>query len=638
MYLLLILLPFISVVFVLSFGRFLGYKGASFLTTFGIFLSLLFAMVIYYEVCYSLGNVLIMFSSWFTTHLFVTKWFYLFDSLTAVMLIVVLTVSLLVHIYSREYMGSDPHLVRFLSYLSLFTFFMLILVTAGSFVQMFLGWEGVGLASYLLINFWFTRIQANKAAIKAMVVNRIGDLGLLIGMCVIFYSINTLDYATVFALTPYIQFDSMPFFLGYFNTLNLAVCGIFIGVTGKSAQIGLHVWLPDAMEGPTPVSALIHAATMVTAGVFVMIRCSSLIEYSAFFLSIITIVGSLTAFIASTIGVFQNDIKKVIAYSTCSQLGYMVFACGASFYSVSIFHLFNHAFFKALLFLSAGAVIHSVSDEQDLRKMGGLINFLPFSYICFIVGSLALIGFPYLSGFYSKDLLLEMLGTTYVLEASFALILGLLAAICTTYYSFKLVLLAFYVMPMGFRNRMEIVNESGPYITFSLFVLLLLSLFSGFLSKDLWVGFGSSMWQGSIYVQSFRSIVLEYEYYNLLMKNLPLINSILSVIVLLLLSVFYNSFLLKLKLNSVFLYAFFNKKWFVDLVYNNYIVKNVLNGGYFLSYKNIDGALQYFGAYGMMKFSYKLSSSIAKIHSGFLTVYMLGLIIGLACIMIWLFI
>lgn len=315
-----------------------------------------------------------------------------------------LTLPFLVHLYSTEYMSHDPHLPRFMSYLSLFTFFMLILVTADNFLQMFVGWEGVGLCSYLLINFWFTRIQANKAAIKAMLLNRIGDFSLLICILLIFLNFKAIDYATVAVLTPFFKATSVNFLNFKADVLTIIGVFMFIGATGKSAQLILHTWLPDAMEGPTPVSALIHAATMVTAGVFLIVRCSFIYEHITNVLDYVVIVGALTSFFAATTGLLQNDIKRVIAYSTCSQLGYMIFACGLSNYSVGFFHLTNHAFFKALLFLSAGSVIHAVNDEQDMRKMGGLKNLAPFTYSMIVIGSLALIGFPFLAGFYSKDL------------------------------------------------------------------------------------------------------------------------------------------------------------------------------------------------------------------------------------------
>jgi proton-translocating NADH-quinone oxidoreductase chain L len=315
--------------------------------------------------------------SWIAVDNLIIDWSFNFDSLTLIMLIVVTFISTLVHLYSTEYMAEDPHLFRFMSFLSLFTFFMLILVTANNFLQMFVGWEGVGLSSYLLINFWFTRIQANKSAIKAMLVNRIGDFFILLSLFLIYYLFNTLDYEIVFNLSKTVSYSKINFFNNTIPVIDIICFFLFLGAMGKSAQIGLHIWLPDAMEGPTPVSALIHAATMVTAGVFLIARCSFLFEMSPIILNFIVIIGSLTALFASTTGLFQNDIKKVIAYSTCSQLGYMIFACGLSGYDIGIFHLFNHAFFKALLFLAAGAIIHSLNDEQDMRKMGNLIFYLP---------------------------------------------------------------------------------------------------------------------------------------------------------------------------------------------------------------------------------------------------------------------
>ncbi|MAE59581.1 MAG: NADH-quinone oxidoreductase subunit L, partial [Halobacteriovorax sp.] len=351
------------------------------------------------------------------------------------MIVVVGTVSTLVHMYSYGYMSGDPHLSRFMSYLSFFTFFMLMLVTADNFIQLFLGWEGVGLCSYLLIGFWSTRIQANKSAIKALILNKIGDFGVLIAIVLVFLVFQSVDFSTVFALVPFF-FNKTVFFLFWeVNVITLICFLFFIGAVGKSAQLGLHTWLPDAMEGPTPVSALIHAATMVTAGVFLIIRCSPLFEYSPTMLSVITFVGALTAFFAATAGTVQNDLKKVIAYSTCSQLGYMVFSCGLSGYAVSLFHLANHAFFKALLFLSAGCVIHSLSDEQDMRRMGGLVKLLPLTYTLFLIGTLALTGFPFLTGFYSKDVILEIAYTHYSVSSLFSYWLGTLTAGFTAFYS-----------------------------------------------------------------------------------------------------------------------------------------------------------------------------------------------------------
>jgi len=399
MYLNIIFLPLISSIFSGVLGRFLGPFGAGILSTLCIFSTLLFSFFSFFEVGFSGSPCYLKFLTWFNSEYFCANWGFQFDSLTVVMLIVVTFISTLVHFYSTEYMSHDPHLPRFMSYLSLFTFFMLILVTADNFIQLFVGWEGVGLCSYLLINFWFTRIQANKAAIKAMVVNRIGDFGLALGIFVIYINFNSVEYSTVFALIPSYEFDFVYFFGFNVHLLTLIAILLFVGAVGKSAQLGLHTWLPDAMEGPTPVSALIHAATMVTAGVFLLARCSPIFEYAPNALIVVTFVGAVTAFFAASTGLLQNDLKKVIAYSTCSQLGYMIFACGLSNYSVGVFHLSNHAFFKALLFLGAGSVIHAVADEQDMRRMGGLKKLVPFTFAVMSIGSFALMGFPFFNWF-----------------------------------------------------------------------------------------------------------------------------------------------------------------------------------------------------------------------------------------------
>ena len=443
MYLLIIFLPLLGAISAGFLGYYIGYKGSCFITTLCIGITFLLSCLSFYEVGFAGSPCYISLFSWIDLEICNISWGFLFDSLTVVMLIVVTCVSTLVHLYSIEYMSHDPHLSRFMSYLSLFTFFMLILVTADNLAQMFIGWEGVGLCSYLLINFWYGRIQANKAALKAMIINRIGDFSLVLSILLTFYTFNAIDYATIFSLAPAFLNNTFYLFNYELNIINTICILIFFGAVGKSAQIGLHTWLPDAMEGPTPVSALIHAATMVTAGVFLIARCSPLFEYSSNVLILVTILGSITAFIASTIGLLQNDLKKVIAYSTCSQLGYMMFACGMSNYTVGIFHLANHAFFKALLFLSAGSVIHAMNDEQDMRKMGGLTQILPITYVMILIGSLALMGFPFLTGFYSKDVILELAYANYTINGHFAYWLGTIAAFFTAFYSMRLIYLTF---------------------------------------------------------------------------------------------------------------------------------------------------------------------------------------------------
>jgi len=415
MLILIILLPLFGFFSGSLFGRYLGF-GVCFTTTSSIIIPFLLSFYLILDVI-STGNVYQLdLGCWIVSDLLNIRWCFLFDSLTCVMLIVVTFISSLVHLYSTEYMEHDPHLPRFMSYLSLFTFFMLILITANNFLQMFVGWEGVGLSSYLLINFWFTRIQANKAAIKAMLVNRVGDFFILLAMFLIFFIFHSLDYEIVFSLVPLLKMSYFTVLDFQFSLIDLICLFLFFGAMGKSAQLGLHTWLPDAMEGPTPVSALIHAATMVTAGVFLIARCSFIFEYSPIVLNIIMFVGSSTAFFASTTGLFQNDMKKVIAYSTCSQLGYMIMSCGVSQYSIAIFHLVNHAFFKALLFLGAGIIIHALNGEQDIRRMGGLYKLLPLTYITMLIASFALSGFPFLAGFYSKEAILGSLynANTYI--------------------------------------------------------------------------------------------------------------------------------------------------------------------------------------------------------------------------------
>ena len=499
MYILLVFLSLIGFLVTGLFGRNIGPKGASIITTGCLILSFILSLIAFYEVGLMGSPVYIRLSSWVSSEVLLVNWGFLFDSLTVVMCIVVTFVSSLVHLYSIEYMSHDPHLPRFMSYLSLFTFFMLILVTGDNYIQLFLGWEGVGLCSFLLINFWFTRVQANKAAIKAMIINRVGDFCLIIGILIMFVNFKSVDYATVASLTPLFQ-DQTVNFLNYdFNILSVICVFLFLGAVGKSAQLGLHTWLPDAMEGPTPVSALIHAATMVTAGVFLIVRSSFIYEYAPTVLQFITILGAATAFFASSVGLLQNDLKRVIAYSTCSQLGYMVFSCGLSDYSAGVFHLANHAFFKALLFLGAGAVIHAVNDEQDMRKMGGLKKLVPFTYSAMTIGSLALIGFPFLAGFYSKDLILELSYGKYTAFSHFSYFLGTFGAFLTAFYSTRLVCLTFLVKPNGYRTVIGFAHETFSNIFIALCFLAVPSIFIGYLTKDMVVGVGSDFFSSAIF-------------------------------------------------------------------------------------------------------------------------------------------
>jgi NADH-ubiquinone oxidoreductase chain 5 len=638
MLILIVLLPLIGFFSASLFGRFLGI-GSCYITVLNTFLSFLLSCFFLYKIIFLGASYKIVLSSWICSDLLHVNWGFLFDSLTVIMLFVITFISTLVHLYSLEYMEHDPHLIRFMSYLSLFTFFMLILVTADNFLQMFVGWEGVGLSSYLLINFWFTRIQANKSAIKAMLVNRVGDFSILLGIFLIFFVFNSLEYDVVFSLAGKVVYSTFNFFGYNFSYIDFITFFLFLGAMGKSAQLGLHTWLPDAMEGPTPVSALIHAATMVTAGVFLIVRCSFLFELSSFTLNVILIVGSVTTFFSSTVGLFQNDIKKIIAYSTCSQLGYMIFACGLSSYDVAMFHLSNHAFFKALLFLSAGAVIHAVGNEQDIRKFGGLRLKLPLTYSVMLIGSLALMGFPFLSGFYSKDLILELAYSKYTVYGHFSYVLGTLSVFSTSFYSIRLLYLVFLAEPNGTRETILLSHEPQLKMLLPLCLLCFLSVFIGFLTKDLFVGFGSSFWNNSIFILPANNLFVDIEFISILFKTLPLILSFLGAYAAYYIYTFKLNFLFQIKSNFYFLkfYNFLNRRWYFDRIYNQFISQSVLTLSYSFFYKEIDrGLIEQFGPFGLINILKYQFTNIKEVQSGSLFNYLF--IFFLYCLIFVLFI
>lgn len=554
------------------------------------------------------------------------------------MLIIVTFISTLVHLYSTDYMEYDPHINRFMSYLSLFTFFMLILVTSNNFLQMFVGWEGVGVCSYLLINFWFTRIQANKAAIKAMLINRIGDFFLLIAIFLIYFTFDSLEYDVVFSLASFASKYNVTLCYWQFSAIDLICLLLLLGAMGKSAQLGLHTWLPDAMEGPTPVSALIHAATMVTAGIFLIIRCSFLFEYSEIILNLMVVIGSITALLAATTALCQNDIKKVIAYSTCSQLGYMFFACGLSSYEVSFFHLSNHAFFKALLFLGAGSIIHAMLDEQDMRKMGGLKNLLPFSYATMVIGSLALTGFPFLTGFYSKDIILEVAFAKYTILGHFSFFLGTLAAFFTAFYSTRLICLVFLSNTNGYKNAISNARESSWKTVLPLFLLALLSISIGFLTKDLFIGFGTDFWNSSIFILPKNHVLLDIEFLDFFYKLLPLIFSLLGIFASSVIYTYELEFLYGLKKLQSFkiLYTFFNKKWYFDRIYNQIFGQNLLHLGYSFSYKYLDrGFLEKFGPFTIVFAINNISTFIRSSQNNFIFTSLTTMQTTIACFVLY---
>lgn len=623
MYLLLVLLPLLSFLSCGLFGRYIGVYGVKIIGPSCLLSCMLISFLIFYEVCLSGSVCNLVGASWVSSDLFVVDWGFVFDPLTSVMLLVVSFVSFLVHLYSCEYMGSDPHLPRFMSYISLFTFFMFILVTGDNLLQLFVGWEGVGLCSYLLINFWFTRIQANKAAIKAMLVNRVGDLALALGIFICLSSFSSISYMSFFHMPSYFDGYTFSFFNQTFPLVDLICFFLFLGAMGKSAQLGLHTWLPDAMEGPTPVSALIHAATMVTAGVFLLARCSHLFEFAPTTLIIVCLIGSFTSFFAASVGLVQNDLKKVIAYSTCSQLGYMIFACGLSNYAVSVFHLSNHAFFKALLFLGAGSVIHAVSDEQDMRKMGGLRKLLPFTYAVMLIGSLALMGFPFLTGFYSKDVILEVAFAKYSWFGLVSYFLGLTAASMTAFYSIRLLYLTFLSEPSGHRKVIFNAHESPWMMSLPLAVLAFPSIFIGYLFKDLFVGLGSDFWGFSLFILPTNYNIIDAEFLPTGVKLLPLIFSLSGAFLSFYLYLFKREKLwFFVRDNGAFFYTFLNRKWLFDRFYSEYISQAVLSLGYSLTYQSIDrGVIEIFGPFGFVKGSSKPLSWLNSLHGGYLFNY-----------------
>lgn len=608
MFFLIIFLPFLGFLGGLLFGRFIG-KGIIPFTILNIFLPLTFS--IYFLLINYFDNSIIItyLNLWFTCDNLLVSWELLGDNLTFLMIFVVTFISLLVHIYSSEYMSLDPHLTRFLSYLSLFTFFMLILITASNFIQMFVGWEGVGLSSYLLINFWFTRLQANKAAIKAMLFNRIADMLMLLGLFAIYIVFESFDYLVIFSICPFFLNFQFDFFFFSISCLNFICLFLFLGAMGKSAQLGFHNWLPDAMEGPTPVSALIHAATMVTAGIFLIIRCSFLFELTPIILQFISIIGALTAFFGATTGFFFHDLKRVIAFSTCSQLGYMMLACGLERFNVAFFHLVTHAFFKALLFLTAGAIIHSMFDEQDIRKFGSNLKYLPLTYICFLIGSLNLIGFPFLSGFFSKDLLLELVFTSFSTNGIFCYFLGLFSIFFTSAYSTRLLLLIFIVKPNNNRYFLKNTFENSILIKYPLIILSFFSILIGYFFVDIFCGLGSNFFGTAFFFNINTYNQLDIEFLSSIIKNLPLFFTILGSCFSIYLYLVNTSFFFFIKKNILFksIYFFLLKKWYTDRLVNELFVLSFLKKSKLYFYHRLDrGLLEIMGPTSISNYLNKL--------------------------------
>ena len=638
---LIIFLPLVGSIISGFFGNRLGDKFSVILTSFFVTISTLLSFIIFYKVInYDYSNLLYV-AKWFNSGSLKVNWAINIDTLSAIMLVVVCLVSCLVHIYSIGYMSKDPHKPRFMSYLSLFTFAMLTLVTADNFLQLFFGWEAVGLCSYFLIGFWYKKKTANAAAIKAFIVNRVGDFGFALGIFLIFYFFGTLNYSEVFSMVPnYV--DKKINFLGVESSVITLICLLlFIGCMGKSAQIFLHTWLPDAMEGPTPVSALIHAATMVTAGVFLVVRCSPLFEYSIVALNVVCLIGITTAFFAATIALVQNDIKRIIAYSTCSQLGYMFFAAGIGAYHVAMFHLFTHAFFKALLFLGSGSVIHSFKNEQDIRHMGGVRQKLPFTWLFMLIGTLALTGFPFLSGFYSKEAIIEFAFLKNSAVSYYACVVGIFTALLTSIYSWRLMFKTFNGKYLNEKISIEKIHESPIVMLVPLFILAIGSIFAGYLFKDLFIGEESQkiFWKGSIiFLTSF-----DHHY-------LPLwLILITPILVLISIPISYYLFTNHGKVTTEnkrfsdnlvnrnkFIYNLLINKWYFDEIYNFIFVKPIKKLGLVLwKYGDIK-TIDYFGPDGLAKLVKFLSNKAVKFQNGFIYQYAFIMLLGFSAFLTYL--
>ncbi|MEO5322493.1 NADH-quinone oxidoreductase subunit L [Mesorhizobium sp. CC13] len=655
MYQAIVFLPLLGFLIAGLFGRAIGAKASEYVTSGLLVVSAVLSWVAFITV--GLGDVEVFtvpVLRFLDSGALQANWELRIDTLTVVMLVVVNTVSALVHIYSIGYMHHDPHRPRFFAYLSLFTFAMLMLVTSDNLVQMFFGWEGVGLASYLLIGFWYKKPSANAAAIKAFVVNRVGDFGFLLGIFGVFVLFGSVNLGTIFAnAASYLPAEGVAEngeavlnFLGYAldksNAITVVCLLLFMGAMGKSAQVPLHTWLPDAMEGPTPVSALIHAATMVTAGVFMLARLSPIFELSGTALTVVTFIGAFTAFFAATVGLVQNDIKRVIAYSTCSQLGYMFVALGMGFYSAAIFHLFTHAFFKALLFLGSGSVIHAVSDEQDMRKMGGLRKLIPSTYWMMVIGTLALtgVGIPATvigtAGFFSKDAIIEGAFVGHNAVAGFAFAALVIAACFTSFYSWRLIFMTFHGTPRATADVMHHVHESPPVMLVPLFILAVGALFAGVMFHQQFIGEAyGEFWKGALFTLETNEILHEFHTVPMWVKLAPFVAMIIGF------GMAYLFYIRSPEMPKVLaqrhrgLYAFLLNKWYFDELYDFLFVRPAKWLGRFLWKKGDGWLIDGFGADGISARVVDVTSRVVKLQTGYLYHYAFAMLIGVAALVTW---
>ena len=661
MYTTIVFLPIIASAIAGLLGRFIGARGSELVTTGALFVSAILSCFAFYDVTLMGHSHLVQVLPWIHSGDLRVDWSIRVDALTGVMLVVVTGVSSLVHLYSIGYMADDPGRPRFFSYLSLFTFAMLMLVTANNFLQLFFGWEGVGLASYLLIGFWYKKPEANAAAIKAFIVNRVGDFGFALGIFGIFFIFKTLDFDTVFAAAPSMVGKTF-LFAGYNVDILTTLCLLlFVGAMGKSAQIGLHTWLPDAMEGPTPVSALIHAATMVTAGVFLVCRCSPLFEHAPVALEFVTFIGATTAFFAASVGLFQNDIKRVIAYSTCSQLGYMFVGAGVSAYGSAMFHLFTHAFFKALLFLAAGSVIHAMHHEQDMRKMGGLARAIPITWALMLIGNLALtgVGIPVLhvgfAGFYSKDSIIDAAYSSHSGMAGYAFTLTLVAVAMTSFYSWRQFLMTFHGRYRGQDHvhlehdehahgepgehhapALSEVHESPAVMLLPLVVLAAGAAIAGMLFERYFVGEqGGAFWHGSIAAIAGNGLGAQIEHFPFWVEIAPFVLTLIGFAIAYYYYVLHPELPAKMAAKKGMLYTFLYNKWYFDELYDLLFVRPAMRLGRLL-WKVGDGTIiDGLGPDGVAARVLDATRGAVRLQTGYLYHYAFAMLIGVAALATW---
>ncbi|MEB2846120.1 NADH-quinone oxidoreductase subunit L [Rhizobiales bacterium RZME27] len=652
-----VFLPLIGFLIAGLFGRQIGAKASEYVTTGLMIITAILSWIVFFNVAlgHSEGEVIkAVVMRWIQSGSIDVEWTLRIDTLSAIMFVVVNTVSTLVHLYSIGYMHHDEHRPRFFAYLSLFTFAMLMLITADNLLQMFFGWEGVGLASYLLIGFWFKKPSASAAAMKAFIVNRVGDFGFILGIGGVFVLFGSINFETIFAAAAtYMPHEGaadanaiVANFFGMELTKSTAITVtcllLFMGAMGKSAQFLLHTWLPDAMEGPTPVSALIHAATMVTAGVFLVARMSPIFELSPDALLVVTIIGAITAFFAATVGLVQNDIKRVIAYSTCSQLGYMFVALGVGAYGAAVFHLFTHAFFKALLFLCAGSVIHAVDGEQDMRHMGGLRPHIKVTFAMMLIGTLAItgVGIPFtpvgFAGFFSKDFIIEATYASHSPASGFAFTLLVIAAMFTSFYSWRLIFLTFFGKPRASHEVMHHVHESPQVMLVPLYILAIGAVVAGVVFKEFFYGHEYDVfWKGALFTSEHNELLHEFHHVPALVALAPFLAMIIGFVTAWYFYIKSPETPKRLAASQQGLYQFLLNKWYFDELYDFLFVRSAKALGRFLWKKGDVAVIDAYGPNGIAARVVDVTRNVVRLQSGYLYHYAFAMLIGIAALVTW---